>query len=598
MSMIYVWKSENIEPEAAEARFKSIIGQQVAMYSSSYGRNYTWSSKRIGSIFIAQIDLIKGVKGWEPWVERFPVGVAWSGVCEKFLGTSWSSESLQFLHDTALHKPEELATWSGTFAFVTWDSNTQTVTINAGATQSQPLWYTSGRHGWACGSRSVVGLDLVGQEKKLDFDQARLFLLFSYHLGGGNLFKGARRLAPREQLILRRSDRPNWPSPTEYISQIDYLSSDYLSRSDGDDLYDICAERLRDRVGRQIQHSENPVLELSGGRDSRCIAAAIYRNGRSITAISGGGEKSPELNVAKDVAQELGFDLELEIRHEDILSLLLDQTGRAKSWLRLSEGLTNLGQALNDGFFNDHLPIYGSDTQFFMGHHYGMLKPEALKYNARRRLELVLQRNANPQNGVKEIVDRLIEDANRTREAALNGDVSEMGWALTFYWQNRGALWGSDVLSLMQPAAWWWTPLVDRELVQCTLLLFQRGQLEPNFMDEMTKRNAPQLSSVLGIDEIAAKKGKWDGRISRVLRRIRASRIHRVVNRNGYSLDGHYFPISNRRDQMWKDFFEKNNYVWADFCDRKYLTETIERAPDAQVLWNLATLELFVQEFV
>lgn len=594
MSFIYIWKSKNTEPELAESQFESIIRHQATLYSSSYGRNFTWSSKTIGDIFIGQIDLIKGVKKWQPWADCGPCGVAWSGICENFLGIPWSPERLEAVHDTAINRPEELATWDGHFAFCTWNSNEGTVSINAGATQSQTLWYTSGPYGWACGSRPAVVTGIVGKDRSLDSDQARLFLTFSYHMAGGSFLREVSRLEPRHQIILRGS---KVPQPKEYITEIDYLTSNFQPTSNTNEIYDICAERLRNRVDRQIQHSENPVLHLSGGKDSRCIGAAIFKNGKSITSLAGGGINSPEFSVASNVARSLGFHHTVEVHHTDLLSLMVDQTDRAKLWLRLSDGLQNIRQGLHDGFFNRRVPIHDADTQYLTGVHYGMLKPKTLKLSAKRELEAVLRKNTDPKDGVNKIASKFIEKMDRTRRAVLRGDVSEEGWSFVFYWKIRGSLWGSDAISLMLPAAWWWSPLVDKALVQYSWWLFLQGKRETSFVDKITQTNAPHLVSVPDIYEIKAKRGQWARGRDKILRRVCLSKTYKALNRDKYSFNSQHFLISNRREQMWKAFFKKNNHAWREFSDWRSVVDVIERNPDSAFLWNLATIELLAQEY-
>lgn len=596
MSFIYIWKSENIEPEHAAAKFSSIIRQQATLYSSAYGRDFSWSSKAIGEIHIGQIDLIKGVNEWESWVDCDRYGIAWSGVCDHFLGIHLDAEQIKSIHDISLSEPKTMAEWSGNFAFAAWDSENETITINAGATQSQPLWYTRGPQGWACGSRSAVVLDMVGRDKVFDSDQARLFLVSSYHMADNAFFQGVNRLEPRHQILLRRSNRPVFQ---EYVTLADYLTSGFEPATESGEIYHICAENVRSRVRRQIRHSQHPVLLLSGGKDSRAIGAAIYKNGDSITSLAGGATGSPELEIARNVSRVLGFAHTVDLHQADLLSLLVSQPDRAKLWLRLCEGLQNLRQGLHDGFFNERLPIYDVDTQFFLGLHYGMLKPKTLNWGSKTQFKgRFLRYGVKPGGRSSETISDLIEKTDNTKKSILNDTESDESWAFMFYWQNRGSLWGSDAISVMLPAAWWWTPLVDRTLVQYTWWLFNERQRGTSLVDEMTAINAPQLGLVPDIYERKRSKGKWGRVQDKISRKVTSSKPYKSFFKNAYRFNSQYFPISNQREKMWQEFFENNTFAWREFCDKECVRDIIKRKPDSSILWNLATIELFSQEYL
>lgn len=595
MSFIYIWKSENIAIEDASSKFEAMIRHQTDIYSYSFGRKFSCNYKKIGSIFIGQIDFIKGIKDWKSWVECDNYGVAWSGVCETFLGVDLNRQNVKRVHDIALHTPEEIVEWDGHFAFATWDSLNNTVTITAGATQSQPLWYSSGVNGWACGSRSVPVLDIIGESKEFDYGQAGLYLISSYNMTGGTFFKKNQRLGARNQVLIHQSDPPLF---REYISIFGYLTSNIDTTIKKDEIYKICSERLKDRVSRQFRYSENPGLELSGGMDSRCIGAALYSSGNIIRAHTGGAKRSPELKIAEKVAKKLEFKHSKNVKKTDLLFVLNNYTERSRKWIRFSEGLETIRPGLNfQNFFNGELPVLGQDAQYFNGLHFGMLKSKTLNWTTKDKILNRLHGKVKNYPGIDEMLNSIFNQIDRNLPENIGEENYKKTWSFMFYWQLRGSIWGSNVMSVKQPIGWWWNPLFDRKLVQLSWLLINENIQENELINEMTLNNAPHLSSIPYNYQLSSNQGYLSLLRKKIKYKLLNTKIYEILGKNGYYFDEQYFPVSVKRGEMWKSFFKKNNYAWRDLVNEGYVQELIERKPNAAFLWSLATIELFLQEY-
>lgn len=595
MSFIYIWKSENIPIEDATSRFETKLHQQTELFSSSFGRKFAYAHKKIGNVFIGQIDLIKGIKEWKSWVEHDNYGIAWSGVCETFLGVDINREKVKELHEISLLTPKKVVEWDGNFAFVSWDSLNEIITITTGATQSQPLWYASGPNGWACGSRSKQILDLTGKEKSFNIEEAGLFCISEYHMGGGTFFKHIYRLAPLNQIVIRNTEQPKI---NEYSSLFEYLTLDFEPIENREKMHSFCAERLRDRIKRQYNYSENPVLELSGGKDSRCIGAAIYRNGNTIRTVTGGAQNSPEVKIAKKVAQALHFAHDVEVHNTDGLILLDTNTSRAKKWVQLTEGLETVRQGFyNKKFFNNGLPIFTGDMQFFNGHHYGLLKSLNMNWTTSSRLLKRIEGKLKNFETTKALLYDILEKIDNDINSIFTNADDERYWSFMFYWQSRGSLWGSNVMSVKQPFAWWWLPLIGRPLIQYSWWLI-RDRIEENLLvDQITLRNAPHLREVPDIGQVKQNRRKLQVIRRKIEYKITHSKLYKKFRKEGYYYDSQYFPVSVQREALWKKFFDTNNYAWRDIVDENYINDLITNKPNSLVLWNLATIELFSQEY-
>lgn len=594
MSNVYVWKYPHENLGEALRRFDGLLASQAASLSSAFGRSFRHSAKRVGDVLIGHVDRTdsNGVGSWRSWVDCGSYGVAWSGICEEYLGAEMDEVATRKLHETALQDPEQIGRLTGNFLLISWAEDSECVCITTGDTMSPPLWWTSGRDGWACGSRAAPLFDIVAAQPRFDADSAALFLSSSYHLSGGTFFSGTQRVGVRQQVVVRRGSEPE---PREYLSVTEYLLGDSRRIVEGTEAIRECADTLVHRTSRQLLFSANPIVELSGGRDSRCVAAAIFRGGNKITAHTGGAPGSPEVRIARSLAEALCFGHSVETLEHDRLSVLLEHRDEARHWLRLSEGLETIRQGLHwERFFRGSLPVFENDTQFFSGLHFGMLKPTISMTAA--GLFKNLPRALTNHRAAEERLGDIVASTNELTNSVLGENYGDAAWSLMFYWQRRCTLWGSNVMSIKYPAAWYWLPLVDRTLLRWSWQLMRERSEPPAFIDSITHLNAPHIASLKYVSDLS-RRGILARGVAKAWRLLRRGVLptHRTESR--MKLDAQFFPISAQRPKMWKEFFEANDHAWKDLIDKRFVVDLMERHPQSQLLWNLATTELVAQEF-
>ena len=594
VSNVYVWRYPHANVEESLLRLDGLLERQAASLSSSFGRSFAHATKRVGNVLIGQVhqSTSNGVLGRQSWVDHGSCGIAWSGICEDLLGVEMDEVETRKLHETALQYPDRIGRFNGNFLLVSWDGTTESVCITTGDTMSPPLWWTSGRDGWACGSRASPLFELVATQPRFDSASASLFLMSSYHMAGGTFFRGTERIGTRQQVVVRRDREPR---PREYLSEPEYLLGDGKRQVDVADAVRACADALLERTGRQLKFSGNPVLELTGGEDSRCIGAAIYRGGGKVTAHTGGGPGSLEVRIARSLAQAFGFEHSVETLEQDRLSVLLAHHDLVRRWLRFSEGLETIRQGLHyDRFFRGPLPVYPEDSQFFNGLQtglpYGVVPATA--GGLFRRLPETLTHHAT----AKELLAGIVASANDVTTAVFGKDHDDAAWAKMFYWQRRCSIWGFDVMSTKYPVAWYWLPLVDKTLVHRSVQLMRAGAMPRDFIYLITRHNAPHVSSIKYLRDLS-RKGVLSRTVAKARRMLRGRVFPSRRTESTMTFDAQYFSISAGRPEMWRRFFETNDRAWKDLIDERFVFDLIERQPESQLLWNLATAELVTQEF-
>lgn len=594
MSMVYLWRYPHENVAEAVRRFDGLLARQATSLSSAFGRSFVHTSTGIGNVLVAQVEHAdgNGVPAWRPWIDHGSCGIAWSGVCEDLLGVDLDEVETRKLHETARQNPERIGGLRGNFVMISWADAGDDVCITTGDTMSPPLWWTSGPDGWACGSRVAPLFDMVAAAPRFDAAGAALFLASSYHLSGGTFFAGTERIGTRQHVVIRRDGEPR---PRPYLSVPDYLLAAGGDRAGLADAVRECADALVDRTGRQRRFSANPVLELSGGRDSRCIAAAIARGGGKVSAHTGGAPGSPEVRIAREVAEACGFDHSVETLEQDRLSVLLEHPAEARRWLRLSEGLESIRQGLHwERFFRGPLPVFETDSQFFHGTHFGMLKPRVDM--TPKKLLSTLPNAVTDRTAARAVLEDVIATTDEATMAVLGRTGNAVAWANMYYWQRRCSIWGFNVMSTKYPIAWYWLPLVDKTLLQWSWRLIRdHAKPPPDFIDSITRHNAPEIASIEYVKALSPKRGLAQ-RVGKVLRGMRGRGVPARRTDSGMTFDAQYFSISAGRPEMWKRFFATNDHVWKDLVDERFVLELMERQPRSQFLWNLATAELVAQE--
>lgn len=595
MSFLYIWQPTGITQEQAADQFRAILSRQQAVYEDAFGYAWTLHTKRISSVLIGQLQFDTGITGWQPWVEQNGSGLAWSGVCESHLGSDFDAATTDTIIRTLHTSPEQLANWSGKFGVCSWHENAVRLTV--GATEAPPFWYAEGPRGWAIGNRAHPILDMVGCPTELNLDAAALYIAFGYLVGNNALLKHATRLPTRRQITFTAEHRPQIE---RYVSMAAYLALPERAATLRDHAQQ-CAERLVTRARQQLAHSSNPRLLLTGGRDSRCIAGAVAQAGFRGVAQTTGTSKTPDARVAAQICDRLGFEHYLNQFGSHTLPMSAISLEGARRWMRVSEGLETMRNAVFfQEFFRRELPYPATREQLFHGIGgeitRGVNYPLGYDLDAAADLrdvqEIMVTKKIPDGLALRQPLAELYADVLRETDAELDGlNVSLAQWLDFFYWQNRDLHWGEDFMSARDLIYWHWTPLIDRRFVQAAWQLAPRDKLSNRFIHEVTAILAPQLRDIPydhGDSYVIAK------RVARkVLKQLSRfdKRFSLGLRRNTYGIDGD--PALLR---FWNEvFFGSGDHVWRDLIDEAQVRYLITTNPSSDILWSTASVELVAQ---
>jgi hypothetical protein len=594
MTLIYVWKPAGVAQDAAARHFAAVVEGQAADYSRAFGRPFTPRQRRVGPLFVGLVAGETGVSGWQPWQECAGFGLAWAGIAEEVLGRQPEPEALARRLAAA---PEHVAGWGGRFAVCAWDEAAGQATLTTGAA-SPTLWCTEGPRGWAAGSRALPLLALAGWPAELDLAAAGVFVACGYLAGTGSLLRRVERVGPRRHLTLGAQAG----AARTYVGLPEYLGPGG-SRAWGE-VVEEQAEALVARVRRQLDHSEQPLLLLTGGRDSRCIAAAAVAAGYGGSARTSGPHDLPDVRIAARVAAALGIRHEREGGHGPAaMAALAANAERRLLWARLGEGVETVRHALAfQPFFEGRAPFPERQEQVFHGLH--GLAGEGTRTALYKRAGIPSRRLVDLGAAEAAILAQ-VPDWLRVGPAAraaigeavgrLNAElghapIGEDRWFTLFYWQSRALQWGVDAMGVKDVMAWRWTPLLDGGLVRA--FFSTQGGTGKELLEAITAVSAPQLRGIAydkGPDTPLRKAKQGLKRALGAAERAglplpwRAGRATKV-------------PAGPELLALWEQvFFIPRPRVWPELVDEGELRAQIAARPSGEALWNLATVELLGQ---
>lgn len=581
MSQLYLWRPTDDASHDGETIFRHALATLAAEYEVVFGRDYR-SRMRVGAdgALVGQIAWDDGVVGWESWIEDGQRGIAWSGVCESLLHVDRSmsipARVLALIDDPDRTRLDEL---EGRFAAVVWDDVARRTILVTGAIASPQLWQVDGPRGWAAGSRAVPLLEMVGQDRALDLDAATAFLAFGYLAGDRALFAGVKRIGGRMRIDATGRDGPVRRTFATIAQPRPALVDPTAA-----------AQRLSTRIARQLAASGTPALLLTGGRDSRAIGAGLASAGFTGPAFTGGSDASPDVTVARRIAAVLGIT---HHRGSGAAATLVPDV--ALVWTRVSESTQSLRQAISHRrFFERTLPVPEERHQLFHGlggeiarayYYQGGTPTTGMPFLlAKADQRLPLRRPLEP-------VLAPILDGFTTDIAAVNP--TEAQWLDLFYWQNRCLRWGTDLLAGADLMDWHWTPFLDAHWLGDAWNLDVRAKRSNAFVEAVTVALDARLSGLPYATDVAL----GGGRLRSVKRsayhfaqRVAPGRVRRM--RRGRVVDEAKVAAF-----MTSLLASGRAAAWHEIATPRAVASLIETDPGAEVLWSLATIELFERAF-
>lgn len=278
--------------------------------------------------------------------------------------TVWLDE-LNALADWVFADPidsDRLTRWLLTIdgEFVIWlrDRQTGSTAIVNDIFGRLPIYF----HQWPAGvavSRDIRFVQAQQAATSIDRLSMAHFVLLGHALDDKTLFDGVRILTPATVMVINPRQRTAKTHQTVNFDFSRCAHSHFSRKTNAGVLCDLFQYACRSRAGL----GTNDIVSLSGGLDSRTVAAGLRATNKSVAAVtfsSPGYKFDDEAPIARQVARHLNIPWHLEQ-----LSLLT--TKDALTLLRLKSGHSPLYMGFILPFFEALRRQYGPGMVYFTG---------------------------------------------------------------------------------------------------------------------------------------------------------------------------------------------------------------------------------------
>lgn len=204
------------------------------------------------------------------------------------------------IHDLYLAKGEDFTQEiSGTFALALWDQRTQTLYLVNDHLGMYPVYYTVHNGIFRFASEVKALLTDTTMPHHLDLTAVAEFFYLGEVMGNHTFFEDIQLLPPASVLKL---ENQKW-TITKYWDIV--YPSPYPDRST-DDYSEQIYEAIQGAVGRMVRPNLRYGVSLSGGLDSRWIAACLTKIRPDSLMFTIGDAESDDVLIAQQVANQLG----------------------------------------------------------------------------------------------------------------------------------------------------------------------------------------------------------------------------------------------------------------------------------------------------
>lgn len=220
--------------------------------------------------------------------------------------TEISNSAASFLKHITQHKFNSLDKVNGQFCACVYNHEQKTTHLISDRFGTRPLYYTV-RNNRLLFAPEVKALLKDSFKKEINFTGIAELFSYGHLFGNKTLFEGIHLLPPAAVLTFDGKEvhlQEYWTYP--------YTESTYSNRpiekNKANELDETLGDILIRAAKRQTSNPQEILLPLSGGLDSRYVAALYHHNGlRDLTTFTMGPDESGDQRYASQVATALGF---------------------------------------------------------------------------------------------------------------------------------------------------------------------------------------------------------------------------------------------------------------------------------------------------
>jgi asparagine synthase (glutamine-hydrolysing) len=272
--------------------------------------------------------------------------------------TSLSKAILKNLEDGKKKLAEWLCQTDGDFVVFAYNKKSDRFVVFNDVFSRLPIYLYANKSGVVL-SRNYNFISGMIDNKEFDPMSIAQYMMLRFSLGDRTHLKNVFRLKPAEAVVV---DAKTQIVDRHVVHVFNVEEKTHAHRSVKENAEAMVPLFLEACKGR-VRHDQKTILSLSGGLDSRAVAAALKRNGDDFTAMTTldvNGVASVDVQMAEKVSAALKIDWRLlklkPIRSRDMLRIL-----------RLKAGLVYLGKVHSNQLYDKIIEEYGSNVTFWGG---------------------------------------------------------------------------------------------------------------------------------------------------------------------------------------------------------------------------------------
>jgi hypothetical protein len=140
---------------------------------------------------------------------------------------------------------------------------------------------------------------------------------------------------------------------------------------------------------------------------------------------------------------------------------------------------------------------------------------------------------------------------------------------------------------------WHWTPLLDRQLILAAWQIEAHPKITHKFIEAMTVANAPALGALPYYEKTHYHSKPLVRSVKRFIKTLVpvSDVISLLTLRKTTKI-----PVDRHLLQFWnQNIFGRGPHIWHDLIEPKVLRNVLQQQPSSDLLWNVATLEIFAR---
>lgn len=612
MQVLLAWKSQGLDAAEALTHWRQITGTWTRTYQALTNHALTFAAAHCDPFYLGLLTVPHMFLEWNAYSDDASTAVAWAGIAhnlpEAVQPQPGESPNQAFLSRLQQAGDRLLQQLDGRFVVGILQRPEHALRVIVNAYGLTPCFWTTGPYGLAAGTRIAPLLDLVGKSRIPNPTALLKMVAINWCFGTETPFEAVYQAQPGSEIILE-DDRD---SPTIRT----YTSPDYIlakSQDFGKDYLHIGSEAFITTITRQLRHTKNPIMNVTGGMDSRTIAATVVSLGHHPECDVSGELHLKEVKIASTVARTLN----LHLHHFSPGEHYAEHLERAlQLWSLWTEGMSSAYHefarstvALTPKMFK----FYTKYFQVFHGVGGGMGK------NFYYATDMLFHK-PSPQDVIARLKKYqfeniwLTDNENALIQAELPNTIFEgvrlglEGHQLFdyFYWRERAGHWGGYLVDMQQFGRHVFAPICDPTLTSAFFCMSVEERLRRAWHEYHLKRLFPVLTTIpyikppvlKGVRELIYHMHPTLYKLCYLItpnvpfKRPNAGKTLAYRNREkqGVYFHSYLHQLLFSGDIWWPTLFpyEKGQKMWEYFISGK----------DVQPLWNLVSIELWAKNFL